>query len=119
MASKSKRLRDDYVAGYGIVTLDGEHPVIYVPRSCLDKSPWVRADGFPFRYHAGELKSIGTKATNDYTARKAAERKPTAAQIIAGDRYQRAQRPDYSDAYDSAETALRAAGELDPHWYRM
>jgi len=147
MASRSKRLRDDYVDGYEIVTLDGGHPVVYVPRSCLDKSPWARVkpvEGVHFRYHAGELKSIGTKATNAYTAcqhtadcqhTKATERDAdnrrkaymvasdvdrlpaaeTATAAPTGGRYD----PSLMAAYDRAEKSLRAAGELDPHWYRM
>jgi hypothetical protein len=156
MASKSKMLRDDYVAGYEIVTLDGEHPVLYVPRSCVDKSPWVRAhvkdvEYLPFRYHAGELKSIGTRATNEYTAcqhhsgckhtragmtvtdsgvtivtsRDHAEeivtewKRAGVAAIIADGKAERAQRPDFSEAYNHAEESLRAMGALDQRWYEM
>lgn len=130
MASRSKLLRDDYLDGYEIVVAggpdnpdrpDGRHVVIYQPRSRNDKSPWVRLTGFPFRYHAGELKSVATRATMAYRACQHTADCPhtkagqSATAAPTGRRYD----PSLMAAYDAAEKALRAAGELDPLWYRM
>jgi hypothetical protein len=131
MPSKSKLLRDDYLNGYEIVVADGlvndarpdgYHVVIYQPRSGCDKSPWVRVTGFPFRYHAGELKSVATCATQEYAACKHHSGcKHTRAEVHTGihstgsGRYD----PTLMAAYDRAEESLRAMDMLDEHWYQM
>ncbi len=118
MASRSKILRDAYVNGFEIVVvggpvnpnrLDGYYPVIYQPRSCRDKSPWIRVDGpIPFRYHAGELKDIHTRATKEHAARKATEE---------ADKRRKAYMS--RDTMEGILASSRAKGELDPYWWRM
>ena len=131
MTSRSKILRDAYVEGFEIVTTDGRHPVIYMPRSPQDKRPWVRiVEKVPFRYHAGELTDVHTRATIAYAARKPTGRKVfmsnaemdmRSASAPSTRTELRPRREPYmtnADVDRHLESA-RATGHLDPYWWRM
>lgn len=144
MTNRAELLRERYENGWEIVVdggpvnplrADGYFPVLYLPRSRNDKSRWVRADGFPFRYHSGELKAVHTIASREYEACEhhsgckhtttwkragvAAIKHASELAAITDDRFQRPQRSDFSDAYDRAEDSLRAMDMLDEHWHQM
>lgn len=133
MTSRSTMLRDAYVEGFEIVTIEGRHPVIHMPRSHKDKLPWVReVEGIPFRYHAGELTDVHTRATIAHAARVATGR-PAVTYLSNAEMDMRSasepskrtelrpRRESYMtrDTMEGILTSSRAKGELDPYWWRM
>lgn len=133
MTNRSALLRDAYLEGFEIVTVEGRHPVIHMPRSHKDKLPWVReVEGIQFRHHAGELTDVHTRATIAYAARKPtgrtavtylsnAEMDMRSASAPSQRTALRPRREPYmtNDDVDRHLESSRAKGELDPYWYRM
>ena len=107
-------LRQAYVDGFEIVTKEGRHPVIHMPRSRNDKLPWVReVEGIPFRYHAGELTDVHTRATIEHAARVDTGRTATEEADERRKVYMT------NDDVDRHLASARGTGHLDPYWYRM